>query len=112
MHERGVAIAIAFGSENDIGSAADPAYSVLGPNAGIVLVVTIVDKHHLGGGMDFLQPFFAQRAGNGVGGAFAGDDNDAIAAGTGGIDQEFVSAVWRIKLADDNAESETGHWGG
>ena len=80
LHQLGIAIAIAFGSEDGVRRATDPAQSVLRPNARVVLIVTIVDQHHLGRGMNLLKPGSAQGAGDGLGWSLADDNNNAIAS--------------------------------
>lgn len=79
-HQFRVTVAVTFGCKHDVGSAADPAHRVLGPDARVVFVVAIIDQHDFGGRMSFLEPCLAESAWNSVGGSLTHDDDDAVAA--------------------------------
>ena len=55
--------------------------------------------------MDFLQPLPAELAGNGVRRFRTNDDDRALRLLRGGINEQLVTAMGRVKLSDDKTQT-------
>src|ERR1700721_979946 len=100
-----VSIAIPFRGKNNIRCMTQNSLGVCGPDFGIVVLADVFYLHHIGTGVNFLQPALAQVARDALTGKNANQHVKMIDRVQSSFDEKLVASVGRIELSDDQSAS-------